>query len=65
MNIETNYFEKEYNINKDENIEKSKEKNINGVNITHSKINEFRKTTKKNKIIQMLSSIFIFYNGKC
>ena len=66
MNIETNYFEKEYKINKDENIEKSKEKNINGVNITHSKINEFRKCydlKEKDYPDEMLIKALIRYRG--
>ena len=66
MNIETNYFEKEYKINKDENIEKSKEKNINGVNITHSKINEFRKyydLKEKDYPDEMLIKALIRYRG--
>ena len=66
MNIETNYFEKEYKINKDENIKKSKEKNINGVNITHSKINEFRKCydlKEKDYPDEMLIKALIRYRG--
>ena len=41
LRIENNYFEKEYKIYKDS--KNPGERNLNAINITHSKINEFRK----------------------
>ncbi len=68
--FKTEFFSKiwgvKFKINKDENIEKSKEKNINGVNITHSKINEFRKCydlKEKDYPDEMLIKALIRYRG--
>ena len=44
LRINTNYFEKEYKpIPENKNEKKSEEKNFNRMNITHAKLNEFRK----------------------
>ena len=44
LSMNTNYFDKEYKVIPDNKNEKrSEEKNINRMNITHAKINEFRK----------------------
>ena len=50
LKIDSNYFEKEYKINKDSKKEKnSEERNINKINITYSKIKEFRKDYELNE----------------
>ena len=44
LSMNTNYFDKEYKVIPDNKNEKrSEEKNLNRMNITHAKINEFRK----------------------
>ena len=44
LKLNTNYFEKEYQvIPNNKNEKKSEEKNFNRINITHAKINDFRK----------------------
>ena len=44
LRIERNYFDKEYKeINEDKREKILDDKNINDINITHAKINEFRK----------------------
>ncbi len=67
LKIETNYFEKEYKDFKDKKIDKSSERgNINGVNITHAKINEFRKLyelKEKDYPDEMLIKALIRYRG--
>ena len=50
LKIDSNYFEKEYKISKDNKNEKnSEERNINKINITYSKIKEFRKDYELNE----------------
>ena len=62
-----NYFEKEYKNNSDNKSDKkSEERNINGINITHSKINEFRKLydlKEKDYPDEMLIKALIRYRG--
>ena len=41
--IDRNYFEKEYKVKEDKNEKNSENRNLNGVNVTYAKINEFRK----------------------
>ena len=44
LRIERNYFDKEYKeVNEDKREKILDDKNINDINITHAKINEFRK----------------------
>ena len=43
LKIDRNYFEKEYKVNEDKKDKNLIYRNLNGVNITHAKINEFRK----------------------
>ena len=44
IKIDRKYFEKDYKVNNDDKKDKHADnRNINGINITHSKINEFRK----------------------
>ena len=67
MKIDTNYFENEYKDIKENKFEKKLEKrNINGINITHSKINEFRKyyqLKEENYPDEMLIKALIRYRG--
>jgi hypothetical protein len=62
-----NYFEKEYiNNNNNKSEKKTEERNINGINITHSKINEFRKLydlKEKEYPDEMLIKALIRYRG--
>ena len=43
IKMDRKYFEKDYKVNDDKKDKRSDNRNLNGVNITHSKINEFRK----------------------
>ena len=43
VHIDKNYFEKEYKVKEDKNEKNSENRNLNGVNVTYAKINEFRK----------------------
>ena len=43
IKMDRKYFEKDYKVNNDKKDKHSDNRNLNGVNITHSKINEFRK----------------------
>ena len=69
MKIDANYFEKEYKIikkDKDKSEKNSEERNINGINITHSKINEFRKDyelKEKDYPDEMLIKALMRYRG--
>ena len=69
MKIDTNYFEKEYKIikkDKDKSEKNSEERSINGINITHSKINEFRKDyelKEKDYPDEMLIKALMRYRG--
>ena len=69
MKIDTNYFEKEYKIIKNEknkSEKNSEERNIKGINITHSKINEFRKDyelKEKDYPDELLIKALIRYRG--
>ena len=67
LRMNTNYFEKEYKAIPDNKIEKkSEEKNFNRINITHAKINEFRKCyelKEKDYPDEMLIKALIRYRG--
>ena len=67
LKIESNYFEKEYKINKDDkNVKHSEERNLNRINITHSKLNEFRKQydlNEKDYPDEMLIKALMRYRG--
>ena len=67
LKADINYFEKEYKNNNDSKSDnKSEERNINGINITHSKINEFRKLydlKEKDYPDEMLIKALIRYRG--
>ena len=67
LKIDSNYFEKEYKINKDSKKEKnSEERNINKINITYSKIKEFRKDyelNEKDYPDEMLIKALMRYRG--
>ena len=67
LRMNTNYFEKEYKVIPDNKIEKkSEEKNFNRINITHAKINEFRKCyelKEKDYPDEMLIKALIRYRG--
>ena len=67
MSIDINYFENEYKKNKENKSDKkSADRNINGVNITHSKINEFRKDyqlKEKDYPDEMIIKALIRYRG--
>ena len=67
LKIDSNYFEKEYKINKDSKKEKnSEERNINKINITFSKIKEFRKDyelNEKDYPDEMLIKALMRYRG--
>ena len=67
LRMNTNYFEKEYKAIPDNKIEKkSEEKNFNRINITHAKINEFRKCyelKEKEYPDEMLIKALIRYRG--
>ena len=43
IKIDRNYFEKDYKVNEDKSEKNLENRYLNGVNITHSKLNEFRK----------------------
>ncbi len=65
--MNTNYFEKEYKSIPENKIEKKlEEKNINRMNITHAKINEFRKCyelKEEDYPDEMLIKALIRYRG--
>ena len=67
LKIDSNYFEKEYKISKDNKNEKnSEERNINKINITYSKIKEFRKDyelNEKDYPDEMLIKALMRYRG--
>ena len=67
LRMNTNYFEKEYKSIPENKIEKKlEEKNINRMNITHAKINEFRKCyelKEEDYPDEMLIKALIRYRG--
>ena len=66
LRIERNYFDKEYKDINNDKKEKSDDKNMNlDVNVTHAKINEFRKfydLNEKDYPDELINMSNMFYN---
>ena len=66
IKIEPQYFEKEYNVKEDKKDKNYDNKKLNGTNVTHAKINEFRQfyqLKEKDYPDEMIIKALIKYRG--